>query len=81
MSTQLATGIALGVMMLANAVVGLSLLLGACLMVFPLDGQQLTGNLVPSLLTMAVSIVTGVSMYLAFLPPRSYLAGVQRWAT
>jgi hypothetical protein len=45
---------------------GSAFLLGACLMVFPLDGQQLTGNLVPSLLTMVVSIVTGVSIYLAF---------------
>jgi len=55
--------------------------LGVCLLRFQLEGQQLSGNLVPSLLIMSVSVVTGVSMYLAFLPPRAYLAWVQRRAT
>jgi hypothetical protein len=59
---------------------GSAFLLGACLLRFQLQGQQLTGSLVPSLLTMGVSVVTGASMYLAFLPPRSYLAWVQRSA-
>ena len=58
---------------------GSAFLLGVCLSSFQLEGQQLTGSLVPSLLTMGVSVVTGMSMYLAFLPPRSYLAWVQRW--
>jgi hypothetical protein len=57
---------------------GSAFLLGVCLMMFQLEGQALTGNLVPSLITMVVSVVTGASMYLAFLPPRSYLAWVQR---
>ena len=57
---------------------GSAFLLGVCLLMFQLEGQQLTGNLVPSLLTMVVSVVTGASMYLAFLPPRSYLAWVKR---
>jgi hypothetical protein len=59
---------------------GSAFLLGVCLLRFQLEGQQLTGNLVPSLLTMCVSVVTGASMYLAFLPPRSYLAWVERRA-
>lgn len=59
---------------------GSAFLLGLSLLSFQLEGQQLAGNLVPSLLTMCVSVVTGVTMYLAFLPPRSYLAWVQRRA-
>jgi hypothetical protein len=55
-------------------------LLGVCFTVLQLDGQQITGSLVPSLLTMVVSIVTGAAMYLAFLPPRAYLAWVERRA-
>jgi hypothetical protein len=57
---------------------GSAFLLGLCLTLLQLDGQQITGNLVPSLLTMVVSIVTGGAMYLAFLPPRSYLAWIER---
>jgi hypothetical protein len=59
---------------------GAAFLLGVCLSLFQLEGQQLAGNLMPSLLIMGVSVVTGVGMYLAFLPPRSYLAWVQRRA-
>jgi hypothetical protein len=55
-------------------------LLGICFTVLQLDGQQITGTLAPSLLTMVVSVVTGGSMYLAFLPPRAYVAWVQRRA-
>jgi hypothetical protein len=55
-------------------------LLGLCLTLLQLDGQQITGNLMPSLLTMVVSVVTGGAMYLAFLPPRAYLAWVERRA-
>jgi hypothetical protein len=55
-------------------------LLGLCFSALQLEGQQITGSLVPSLLTMAVSIVTGVAMYLAFLPPPAYLAWVERRA-
>ena len=57
---------------------GSAFLLGVCLVAFQLAGQRVSGNLVPSLLTMVVSVVTGGSMYLAFLPPRSYLEWVQR---
>jgi hypothetical protein len=59
---------------------GSAFLLGVCLMMFQLEGQQLTGSLLPSLLIMCVSVITGVTMYLAFLPPRAYLAWVQRGA-
>jgi hypothetical protein len=55
-------------------------LLGVCLTKIQADGGQITGSLGPSLLTMCVSVVTGGSMYLAFLPPRAYLAWVQRRA-
>jgi hypothetical protein len=55
-------------------------LLGVCFTVLQLDGRQITGSLVPSLLTMVVSMVTGAAMYLAFLPPRAYLAWVERRA-
>jgi hypothetical protein len=57
---------------------GSAFLLGLCLLGFQLEGQQLAGSLVPSLLIMSVSVVTGATMYLAFLPPRSYLAWIQR---
>jgi hypothetical protein len=57
---------------------GSAFLLGLCLLGFQLEGQQLAGSLVPSLLIMGVSVVTGATMYLAFLPPRSYLAWIQR---
>jgi hypothetical protein len=56
-------------------------LLGICFMKMQIDGMQITGSLVPSLLTMCVSIVTGAGMYLAFLPPRAYLAWVERRAS
>lgn len=59
---------------------GSAFLLGLCLLRFQLQGQQLSGSLVPSLLIMGVSLVTGAAMYLAFLPPRVYLAWVQRQA-
>jgi hypothetical protein len=55
-------------------------LLGVCFTGLQLDGQQVTGALLPSLLTMVVSLVTGSAMYLAFLPPRAYLAWVERRA-
>jgi hypothetical protein len=57
---------------------GSAFLLGVGLMKLQLDGMQITGSLVPSLITMCVSVVTGASMYLAFLPPRAYLAWVER---
>ena len=57
---------------------GSAFLLGVCLLGFQLEGQQLAGSLVPSLLIMSVSVVTGATMYLAFLPPRAYLAWVER---
>jgi hypothetical protein len=60
---------------------GSAFLLGVCLMRIQLAGMQITGSLVPSLLTMCVSVVTGASMYLAFLPPRAYLAWVERRAS
>lgn len=55
-------------------------LLGVSLVGFQLENQQLVGNLAPSLLIMGVSLVTATAMYLAFLPPRPYLAWVQRRA-
>jgi hypothetical protein len=60
---------------------GAAFLLGVSFMKLQLDGMQITGSLVPSLLTMCVSIVTGAGMYLAFLPPRAYLAWVERRAS
>jgi hypothetical protein len=60
---------------------GSAFLLGLGLIRFQVQGQQITGNLVPSLITMVVSVVTGVTMYLAFLPPRAYLAWVERRGT
>jgi hypothetical protein len=60
---------------------GSAFLLGVCFMKMQLDGMQITGSLVPSLLTMCVSLVTGTGMYLAFLPPRPYLAWVERRAS
>jgi len=59
---------------------GSAFLLGLCLLSFQVDGQQLVGSLVPSLLIMGASTFTGATMYLAFLPPPSYLAWVQRRA-
>ena len=59
---------------------GSAFLLGACLMKIQHDGMQITGSLAPSLLTMCVSVVTGAAMYLAFLPPRAYVAWVERRA-
>jgi hypothetical protein len=59
---------------------GSAFLLGLCLTLLQLDGQQITGSLAPSLLTLVVSVVTGGAMYLAFLPPRADLAWVERRA-
>jgi hypothetical protein len=59
---------------------GSCFVLGLFLLDIQLDGRQLAGSLVPSLLIMGVSLLTGASMYLAFLPPRAYLAWLQRRA-
>jgi hypothetical protein len=50
---------------------GSAFLLGLCLLSFQVDGQQLVGSLVPSLLIMGASTFTG-ALYGA--PPPSYLA-------
>jgi hypothetical protein len=55
-------------------------LLGVFLLGSHLERLPLVGSLVPSLAIMAGSLVTATTMYLAFLPPRSYLAWVQRRA-
>jgi hypothetical protein len=50
-------------------------LLGVTLIGFQLDGSM--GGALPSVLTMIVSIVSGATMYLAFLPPKAYLERVR----
>lgn len=59
---------------------GSAFLLGGCLLAFQLGGAPISGSLVPSLLIMAVSLVTATTMYLAFLPPRAYLTWLERRA-
>lgn len=56
---------------------GAAFLLGVCLLVLQLGHAQLIGSLLPSLLIMTVSLVTGTATYLTYLPPHAYLCWVR----
>lgn len=56
---------------------GSAFLLGAFLLVVHRSGEVIGLSLVPSVAICVVSLVTGTGMYLAFMPPRAYLAWVK----